>query len=180
MRNELIPYLASLFHRSDIRIAIVGIGNSLNGDDAAGVIVARRLISWLETKAPVRGNGYPQSIELGDLLVIDAGPSPESFTGPLRRFHPDTIILVDAAELGEKPGVVRVFDWESADGMSASTHGMPPTLLAKFLVAELDCRVALVGIQPAHLRFESPVSGEIRCAVRRVVANFRNAIARHL
>jgi hydrogenase 3 maturation protease len=114
------------------------------------------------------------------LLVIDAGPSPESFSGPLRRFSPDLVILVDAAELGMPAGAVRVFHWQDAQGMSASTHGMPPTLLAKYLVSELGCDVALVGIQPRQLDFDTPVTPEVRRAVRSVVRSLQHEIARHL
>lgn len=183
MRNELITYLSSVFEKSGSRVAILGVGNTLNGDDAAGNLVARSIINWLQKRAARLGeeqNGFSQFIQTCNLLVIDAGPSPESFTGPLRRFQPDTIILVDAAELREKPGVVRVYNWDAAEGVSASTHGMPPTLLAKYLVSELNCVVSLVGIQHSQLCLDSPVSDVVRRSVRRVGRNFINAIARQL
>jgi len=183
MRNELSIYLSSQSTYDEIRIAILGIGNELRGDDAAGVLVARQLAAWIKKRAerhPADGTvSTQQATKQGRLVIYDTGPSPESFAGPLRRFRPDIVILVDAAELGEPPGTVRVFNWDTAEGMSASTHGMPPTLMAKYLVAELGCEVALVGIQPGHLEFDSPISDEVRLAVRKVNANFRKVIARH-
>lgn len=75
---------------SGTRLAIVGIGSELRSDDAAGVLIARRLASRL----PPRSN----------VLILDAGAVPESFTGPLRRFQPSMVLLVDSANLGLEPG----------------------------------------------------------------------------
>lgn len=148
------------------RIAILGIGNELNGDDAAGVLAARKLIEssggW-ETKT---GSQTPL------LYIVEAGMAPEAFTGPLRRFQPDLVVLIDAAELDEPPGTVACFDWAQAEGMSASTHTLPPTVLAQFLMREMGCRVMLIGIQPKSLSFDAVVSEEVLLAVRQVVEEF--------
>lgn len=145
---------------SSLRIAILGIGNELNGDDAAGVLAARELRAALDSS----GTPYAERV-----LIVEAGPSPESFGGPLRRFRPDLVLLLDAAELGAPPGTVAWVDWVGAHGMSASTHTMPPTMFARYLVEELGCRVVLVGIQPAHLEFDRPVSPPVRAAVDALV-----------
>lgn len=152
------------------RIAILGIGNELNGDDAAGVLVARELIekngggeSWTDPQKPAR-------------YVIEAGAVPEAFTGPLRRFQPDLVILVDAAELGESPGTVGYFHWQQAEGMSASTHTLPPTILAQFLIRDMDCEVFLIGIQPKSLTLDAGVSAEVRQAARQVIAALQSMV----
>ena len=100
------------------RIAIVGIGHQLRGDDAAGVMAARAL-KQLYGQVPDRR-----------LLVVDAGPAPENCTGPLRRFDPDLVILIDAAEMNEAPGTIRWLAWQETSGLSASTHTLPPYVLA--------------------------------------------------
>jgi hydrogenase 3 maturation protease len=146
-----------------MRVAIMGIGNELNGDDAAGVLVARKIKSLI-------GKQDTQA-DAGILLVIEAGPSPESFTGPLRHFRPDLVLLVDAANLGQPSGAVAWVEWQQAEGLSASTHTLPPNVLAHFLVQELNCRVMLVGIQPVHLDFDRPVSPQVLQAVDLVAAD---------
>lgn len=118
------------------RVAILGIGNELNGDDAAGVRVVRELAARLPATPGV--------------LLIDGGIAPENFTGPLRRFRPDLVIEIDAALLDEPPGTTRAIDWREADGLSASTHTLPPSVLASYLVSETGCEVRLIGIQPAR------------------------------
>jgi len=117
------------------RLAIVGIGNELNGDDAAGVLVIRQLHRSL----PV----------LNDVLLVEGSVAPENFTSVIRQFSPDWVWLLDAAEMGEVPGTVRLVDWENTGGITAISHGLPPTLFARFLMAELGVRIFLLGIQPA-------------------------------
>jgi hydrogenase 3 maturation protease len=111
------------------------------------------------------------------LLVIDAGFAPENQVGPLRAFKPDLALLVDSAEMGEQPGAVRWLDWRETDGMSASTHTLPPSLLAHYLVESVGCEVALLGIQPARDDLRAPLSAPVRQAVRAVaqaLAEVRN------
>lgn len=149
------------------RVAVLGIGNELNGDDGVGVLAARRLKERLESRPDLAQR----------VVVYEACTAPESFSGPLRRFAPDLVILVDAAYLQQEPGAVEWIDWENTDGFSASTHGLPPTLFAKFLMAELGCRVRLAGIQPVHLEFDRPMSQQAAAAAERVAVEiFESAL----
>jgi hydrogenase 3 maturation protease len=136
------------------RVAIVGVGNTMRGDDGAGILVVRTLAERLQ--------GVP------DLLLIDGSTAPENFTGPLRRFRPDLVIEIDAAHLQQPPGTVAWVDWRDADGMSASTHTLPPSVLAGFLSADMGCRVSLLGIQPATLEMGDGVSPDVAAAVERL------------
>src|SRR5512135_3260488 len=74
----------------EARLALVGIGNLLRGDDAAGILIARALARRPALQKP-------------NLLVLDSGGLPENFSGVLRRFQPDAILFIDAAELGAAP-----------------------------------------------------------------------------
>jgi hypothetical protein len=79
-------------------VAIVGIGNELNGDDGAGVWVLRNLKDVIGRVAD------------SPVLIIDAGTAPENVTGALRKFAPELILLIDAAQLNEPPGTARLPD----------------------------------------------------------------------
>jgi hydrogenase maturation protease HycI len=136
------------------RVAILGIGNELRGDDAAGIAVVRAMAPAAHER----------------LLIVEGGPAPENQTGRLRFFQPDLVVLVDAAELGEDPGTVRWLEWQEAVGLSASTHTTPPSMLALFLVESLGCKVVLVGIQPQDIGFDTPLTAPVAAAVSRVVA----------
>jgi hydrogenase 3 maturation protease len=135
------------------RVALMGVGNDLRGDDGAGLALARELQAHLPADAG------------GRLLVIEAGQAPENFSGALRRFEPDLVVLLDAAHLGEEPGAVRWLAASVAAGMSASTHTLPLHMLAAYLEAELGCTVALLVIQPVTLAFDAPLSPPVKDAV---------------
>ncbi len=136
------------------KLAVVGVGNELHGDDAAGVAVVRAL---REAASADQG-----------LLILEAGQAPENQIGPLLRFRPDVIVFVDAADMGEVPGTVRWVSWQDADGMGASTHTLSPEVLAQFLIDELGCEVYLLGIQPTSLAFGASLSPVVAEAVRDV------------
>jgi hydrogenase 3 maturation protease len=142
---------------------VVGIGHELRGDDAAGIAVARAL--------------RPRVAAHEQVLVIDAGPAPENFTGPLRRFDPDLVLLVDAAQMNETAGTVRWLACRETAGLSASTHTLPPYVLAGYLTAELGCEVALLGIQPGNACL---VGAPLSTAVRKAVSAVAQALAEAL
>lgn len=157
---------------SPLRVVVLGIGNELRGDDAAGIAVARQMKEigdWgLET-------GDKQSL-ISSLLVIDGGHAPENQTGPIRRFGPHLVLLVDAAFVGDGPGAIELIAWQETTGLSATTHTMPPYMLAQYLVAELDCEVALLGIQPQQLDMGVGLSKPVQTAVDAVAAGLREVV----
>lgn len=138
-----------------MRVALVGVGNELNGDDAAGNQVAARLRARSDLPA--------------HFLAFDAGNIPENASGVLRRFQPDWVIFVDAADFGGTPGEIRWLEAEKIGGMSASSHTLPLPVLGEFLAAELGCEVSYLGIQPEQLQFEAPMSRSIEKAVKEIV-----------
>ncbi len=132
------------------RIVIVGIGNELNGDDGAGLIVIRQLRSLL-----------PPS---DSLLLLEGSIAPENYTATIRRFQPDWIWLVDAAEMGRPCADIAILETETVVGMLPSTHSMPLSLLSHFLEKETAARVFIMGIQPQSIEPFSEITPEINNA----------------
>ena len=130
------------------QIAVVGIGHELRGDDAAGIAVVRLLTG--------REN----------FLVIEAGAAPENHAHKLRRFQPDVVLLIDAAQMNLAPGEIAAFDLSAVGGLSASTHTMPLTLFAHYITTELGCDVLLIGIQPENNAVGAALTPQIQHAVR--------------
>jgi hydrogenase 3 maturation protease len=142
-----------------MRIAVVGVGQELLGDDAAGLAVCSRLDELL------RSSSDSSALGRAPALVLAAGPAPENCTAQLRRFAPDRVVLVDAARMDAPPGTVRWIPCESADGIGGSTHTLPLRLLCEYLTASLGCRVDLLGIQPAGTELGAPLSEAARAGV---------------
>ncbi|MHC1781534.1 MAG: hydrogenase 3 maturation endopeptidase HyCI [Anaerolineaceae bacterium] len=150
----------------DFRLAIVGVGSREHGDDAAGP----ELIDHLK-KA-----GLPEE----RVLLVDSGPTPENFTGPLRRFQPDLVILVDVAWMGLPPGSVALLEEDRIGGASALTHGMPLSLLLGYLREELGCKMALLAIQPARTEWGSPMGKEVKQAAKRTAGELAGLYSRKI
>jgi hydrogenase 3 maturation protease len=139
------------------RIAILGVGNQFRSDDGAGVLIAR---AFLE---------HQRTLDTDHLLVIEAGHAPENTTGELRKFVPDLVLIIDAADMGKTPGAIQWIPAEDIDGMSASTHSLPLSMLARYLTLELNCTVTLLGIQPGTNDVGEQVSPEISGAIQEIV-----------
>jgi hydrogenase 3 maturation protease len=136
----------------------VGIGSDLRGDDSAGLLVARALL------------GDERCRNAPDLLILEGGPAPENHTGKIRTFQPELVLFVDAAQMDEPPGTIRWIPLDIIDGMSASTHSMPLSILARYITLEFGCEVAVLGIQPAQNVIGAELTPPIRAAVKEIVA----------
>lgn len=153
--TQLKEKLKLLADNPHSRLAVLGIGNELNGDDSAGNWVARKLSERLKDQP--------------NLLIMDCGTIPENASGPLRRFQPQLILMIDAADLGEPPGTIQFVDLDQVRGFSASSHSLPLSVFAGFLVQEFHCEVALCCIQPLSLEFEAELSKPVKGVVKSLV-----------
>ena len=136
-----------------VKQVLLGVGNTLKGDDGAGPTVARQL-------AGVEG-----------WLAIDCGPMPENFLGRIRGLDPkpELIILVDSAVMGCEPGGLRQVNKSALDELALSTHSMPLSLLIGRLET-LAQQVTLFGIEPKVVATgEERLSPEVTTAVHRLV-----------
>jgi hydrogenase 3 maturation protease len=132
-------------------VAIVGVGNELMGDDAAGMLVVRKLKASLPEGSLMR--------------VIEGGPAPENCTGELRRLQPSLVIFVDAGNFGGHPGEIGFFSGDEAEGVSAFGHALPLNVLGKYIKEELGCESLLLLIQPKNIGFDHGISGVITQAI---------------
>ncbi len=137
------------------RVAILGLGSEEWGDDAAGLWVVRQL---LQRARPSES-----------LKIIEAGSMPENFAGPLRRFGPDFVLLIDANRGETEPGKISWIEVNEIGGVSAFTHGLPLSVQAEYLERELDCPLGMITIEGAAFDFGAALSEPVRRAVNEVV-----------
>jgi hydrogenase 3 maturation protease len=78
--------------------------------------------------------------------------------------------------MGERVGAVQWIPEESIDGMSASTHSLPLSILARYLKLELNCSVAILGIQAASNEVGEDVSQQVLQAIQEVVDELERLI----
>jgi hydrogenase 3 maturation protease len=139
------------------RTCLVGIGSDLRGDDSVGLMVARAL------QDDERFAGVSH-------LIVDGGPAPENHTGKIRAFQPELVLFIDAAQMDESPGTIQWIPLDAIDGMSASSHSLPLSMLARYLTLEIGCEVVVLGIQPEQTEIGAELSSPVRVAVDETLA----------
>jgi len=136
------------------KIAIVGIGNELNGDDGAGVLVARKIKPALSFSEK--------------LSIVEGSIAPENFSAPIRRFKPDWIWLFDAADLCRQPGHIEIITLEEINGVTVFAHGLPLSIFGKYLQSETGASVIIFGIQPENLEPFTKISEVVGKSIDRL------------
>ncbi|MDD5594824.1 MAG: hydrogenase 3 maturation endopeptidase HyCI [Candidatus Omnitrophica bacterium] len=126
------------------KIAVLGVGSELKGDDAAGMLVARQIKQRgrkMHAQKPVK--------------VFLGSTAPENITGEIREFAPSHLLIIDAACVSKRTGTIKVFSGGQIDGFSFSTHRLPIKILADYLTSSIGCAVTFIGIQPEKMKFLS-------------------------
>jgi hydrogenase maturation protease HycI len=154
------------------RIAVLGVGSDLRADDAAGVLVARRLKrSW--TRPGSRRAAF------------DGGTAPENLTGEIIGFIRGDgeggrghVVFVDTADMDLKAGSVCLLSHDDLAGVSFSTHQLPLSILADYLQRSLPVDVSFIAIQPKTISFGKSLSSAGSRAVDLVVSSLRDSVQR--
>ena len=133
------------------KIAILGFGNRLWGDDGAGSVLAERLKA-ANPEAP----------------IFDGGMVPENYLEKVAATEPDTILLIDAADFGGQPGEWRIFSGEDLALTGISTHAGSPRMLAAYLQERTRANVKLLAIQPLHSHEGSDCSRPVSTTIARL------------
>jgi hydrogenase 3 maturation protease len=143
-------------------LLIIGVGNELGGDDAAGIELSRQMKRELRRSRRVS--------------IIEAGMAPENFTSIIRRLHPSHILIVDAAQMGLPPGSVRVVEQNEITGFSFSTHALPLSFFIDRLKKDSDAVIIVVGIEPSNIGFGEKLTKPIMDSIANLVETLRHMI----
>ncbi|CAG0945969.1 hydrogenase 3 maturation protease [Anaerolineae bacterium] len=129
------------------KLAILGVGNPLRGDDGIGPALIERLQG--KTSA----------------ILINAGDVPENYLGVVQAAQPAVVLIVDAVELGAKPGDAALIEVEQLGGVIATTHNTSLAPFAQMIRAETGADVFVVAIQPATGSLGAPMSAEVKATL---------------
>ena len=143
------------------KAAIIGLGNILRGDDGLGP----KLISLLKEKG-LKAN------------LFDCGTAPENYIFPILATSCDTVILVDAADLGIKPGSAKIFGIEEISKVSFSTHNPSPRLFIDLLkTGKPDINIFAIAVQPKRMTLGESVSEEVMAGLEALAGALCEALA---
>jgi hydrogenase maturation protease len=140
-------------------VLILGIGNTLLGDEGVGVHVVRAM------RTQYRGEGA--------IHYMDGGTLSFTLAEPIARA--DGLIVVDAARMSSPPGTVRAFQNGAMDrylrGNRQSVHevSLADLLDIARLTESLPERRALVGIEPKLIDWSESLSEAVQPAVNRAI-----------
>jgi hydrogenase 3 maturation protease len=137
---------------------VLGIGNRLGGDDVAGTCV----VDILNQKCH-RAKVPP----LTEIIAIDAGTVPESYTSVIRRQRPDLLILIDAADMGLPPGSLRTIAPDKINILSFSTHHIPIPMFVSY-VEKFCGKVLVIGVQPEQTQTGKGISKAVHKSVKKL------------
>lgn len=147
-----------------------GLGNALLGDDGAGVEVIRRL---------QKGKDLPPGTRL-----LDGGTLSFSLLQDIE--DSDALIVVDAAQMDEPAGTVRVFREAAMDGFmrgkrACSVHEVSLLELLDMarLTGSLPGKRAFVGIQPERIDWGTEVSHSVSVGLDVAGMHVRALMARY-
>lgn len=146
------------------KIAIVGIGNVMRGDDGAGP----ELISRLNDERPHQSS---------ELLLIDAGEVPENYLSKIVEFNPDTILLIDAVDLKEPPGSIRLVEQDEIINAGFSTHNSSLVLIINYLKNEIETNIFLLGIQPKGTGLMTGLSTPVKKSISKIEQTIKGLIS---
>lgn len=137
MLERLRPYL-------NRRVLIVGLGNRLRSDDGAGSILAGRLKSK------------------GIYSVFDVETAFENYLGKFIKEDPESIIIIDAADFGGKPGEFREIGTDELETAGFySTHDASLSMSINYLQTHIAADIIILAIQPKITVFGEKLSREV-------------------
>jgi len=132
------------------RTVIVGIGNTLKGDDGAGPLICQQL----------KGRTCAE--------LIDTGTVPENYIQPIIKKAPQNLLVIDAIDFGAPAGTVKIFRPEQLNSIVISTHTLSPHLFIDMICRDVNVDVYFIGIQPAQTQVGQSVSAEVNQAIQQL------------
>ena len=139
------------------KIAVIGIGQSMRGDDAAGIEAVRQ---WSEK--------YPETAVRPE-IQIEADELPG--LGLLDTLHEvDAAVLVDAVQSAAKPGTIYRLDEDElaafiSDSKSAHGWGVAETIRMGRQLDEVNSAIRIIGIEIEQVEIGTGLSKSVRDAM---------------
>ena len=136
-------------------------GNELRSDDAVGLYVVRLLKPFTHEK----------------LKVFEGHTAPDAYIGPVCASHPTHVLIVDAAELDQKPGAWQVLSKNNVKQGLFTTHTIPAVEIAVEIQRRNNATVVFIGIQPKSRDISLGLSRECQKAAEQISEIIRKTMS---
>ena len=135
--------LESLLWTVSPKFVLLGVGNPWRADDGAGPELLRRLRN--KTSA----------------TLLNCEAAPENYLGEIVRIQPETVLVIDAVDLGTEAGAVALLEEDSFQSMGWSTHHGSLRALIQYIRANTRADVFVLGIQPKSTEWGGAITPEV-------------------
>ena len=125
------------------KTVVLGIGNTLKGDDAAGSLLIEKIKKF------------------SNFLCINCEEVPENYTGDIISEKPDTLLIIDAVNIGSEPGDIFILKPEQLQDDCSDAHRVPLKVLILYLKNYIEPDIYILGIQPKLIGFSEKISEEV-------------------
>ncbi len=132
----------------DTATVIIGIGNTLKGDDGTGPLVCEQLSGKVCAE------------------VIDASTVPENYIQKIIKKAPQNLLVIDAIDFGAPAGTINIFKPEQLNSFVLSTHTLSPRVFVDVVCKDIKVDVYFIGIQPAQMQPGQPLSEQVSEAIQ--------------
>ncbi|MCK5242341.1 hydrogenase 3 maturation endopeptidase HyCI [bacterium] len=135
---------------------LMGIGNKLRADDGVGVFIAENFTdpNW---------------------FVCNCTTVPENYTSVVKKYNPEILVMVDAAQMNLSPGAFRRIASEQIQDVGLGTHAMSLSVTMNYLKPVVKKEIVFIGIQPKEVEDRQGLSEEMLVAAQKVMIHLRNA-----
>ncbi len=122
------------------RLLILGIGENRMGDDGIGPYLSFYL---------------SKEIDNPNILIMNGGIVPEERKDEIYEFDPEMILILDAADIGKKPGGIGLYKEDvMLNYLPISSHTLPlPIFIDRLKKNIKGLKIFLLGIQPISMQF---------------------------
>jgi hydrogenase maturation protease len=156
--------------RQHMNLLVLGIGNLVMNDDAAGVLAAQELAEKYNHK-------------WDNLLVLDGGTLGLDLLGYIE--WADRLVLVDAVDMGLEPGTVMMLEGDDIDvafenKLSAHQMGMKDMLLTAELIGNRPDEIVFYGIQSGTIQMDMELSEAVRKNMPKLISHIEDEITTFL
>lgn len=128
------------------RLAVIGIGSEIRGDDGAGIYIMNEL---------------QRKMNSAGVEFLIGGTTPENLSGPLRRMKPSHILMIDTTKMGMKPGEGALVDPAKIGERGFSTHTFSLAKIADYFKEITGAEVVFLGIEPKSNDLGEGLSAEV-------------------
>jgi hydrogenase 3 maturation protease len=154
MKNNYLPKKLKKELAKKPKVVILGIGNSMRGDDGFGPLVIKKL-----KKAGIK------------CTLINGETIPENYSGTIIKAKPELVILLDCANFGGYAGELRHIKGKDIPCLSLSTHQLPISFLTTYLQEEIGAKILIIGVQGKEFGF-GEVSKEVKESAEKLTQLF--------